>query len=223
MDLPGHRSPSHHGHDDQQALLRGVLRRRPGPGREPGRNVEGNAFKQTMRPARTRAGRHRPPRLQSSPSSTRAVRAAADTDRLVGSVRRSPAIETGYRLGRILVYTRSPPSRPRPDSRPRPSASAPNTRSRVADFVGRGARHAEAVALDASLARGHRLCAPPTRSWAAPVEHHAKHPRGAGAGSPPRTPLTYRPVRVRRGRRLSARPSPTSWGRTRRRCRPLPG
>ena len=72
--------------------------------RVPGVNlvgVEGNAFKQTMAPARARARRHRPAGVQPRPVHAGAASASTRTDPLVRQ--EIAALETKYRIGRILV------------------------------------------------------------------------------------------------------------------------
>ena len=95
-----HRGPAHQGHDDQPPLLRGLLHRRPRARRQP-RRRRGRGVQADDAAAGARAGRHRPPGLQPRPLPHRA-RARADRDDPI--VRQEIArLETGYRLGRLLV------------------------------------------------------------------------------------------------------------------------
>ena len=84
----GHRGPTHPGHDDQPALLRGLLHRRPGAGEQP-RRRRGRGVQADHAPARARAGRHRPPGLQPGPVPGR--RSSGPTGPIRSCARRSPA------------------------------------------------------------------------------------------------------------------------------------
>ena len=100
MDTPGHRGPPDHRHDDQPPLLRGVLHRRPGAGGQP-RRRRGQRVQADDAPARARARRHRPAGVEPRPLRAGARAAPTARDPLVRQ--EIAALETGYRIGRILV------------------------------------------------------------------------------------------------------------------------
>ena len=118
-----HRGPADHRHDDEPPLLRGLLHRRAGAGREPRRH-RGRRLQADDAPARARARRHRPagvqpgavpagPRPRRHDRSGRAPGDRRDRDRL-------PDRADPRRSARCWA-------RPPPASRRRRSASAPST------------------------------------------------------------------------------------------------
>ncbi len=191
MSTPGHRGPPDHRHDDEPPLLRGVLHRRPGAGRQP-RRRRGQRLQADDAPARARARRHRPAGVE-----PRAVPAGRRT-------RRHRPIRWCAR--------RSPPSRPATASGASSSSArccgqAPAGFSaatkcfctehewRVAEFVA-GVLGAEAT-LWTDVTRG-LAYAPGLHDHGRHLEHHAQHPRRAGP----------RPARER-SRADDARPAST--------------
>ena len=171
----GHRGPPDHRHDDEPPLLRGLLHRRAGARRQP-RRRRGQRVQADDAPARARAGRHRPAGVE--PSAVPARRSNEPTRPTRSCARRSPRIETGYRIGRILVIREVLRSGARRASRRRRSASAPSTKWRVAQFVAR-MLGAGGDAVERRHPRP-RLRAR-LHDHGRHVEHHAQHPRRAGA------------------------------------------
>ena len=96
MRSPGYHHPADQGHDRQRPLLRGVVRGRPGAGREPGRRAQrqlppGDAADGA------RARRHRPVAEQSEALRRRARRWPTPPTRASG--RRSPPSRPGTASG----------------------------------------------------------------------------------------------------------------------------
>ena len=155
----GHRGPADHRHDHQPPLLRGVLRRRPGARGQP-RRRRGRGVQADDASARARARRHRPagvePRAVSDGRRTRRPRRSVVRQQIAG-------IETGYRIGRILVA--------REVLRQAPAGFSAATKcfcteheQRVADFVFDARPRRDAVGPTSPAAWSTR---PATRSWAA--------------------------------------------------------
>ena len=196
MDLPGIEVRPDHRHDDQPALLRGVLHRRASADREPGRSrgrrlqADDGASSSTSGAASTGSCRNRPlyDRARRSPT----------TDPIRSSARRSPRSRpaTGS-VGSSSTARRS--ARPRPGSAPPPSASAPSTSSGWP--TSRPGCSVMAATADADAGQGHRL-RPRLHDHGRHLERDAQHPGRTGPRPSPRAQAALKGV----GRP----PSPTS-------------
>ena len=184
MHAPGRRGQADPRHDRQPPLLRGVLRRGAGAGRQPGRRAE-RQLPPGHAPDGARAGRHRPAGVQPP------------------ALRRRPA--AGRHAPTRWSARRSPPSRPATASaacsccarcwarRPKQFSAATKTfctefEQRVAAFCGRVARPrgpAGRARPGARVARN--ICyAPAYTIMGGTTPDPAQHPGRAGARPPPR-------------------------------------
>ena len=100
MSLARHRGAAHRRCHRQRALLRGLLHRRRGARRPPGRHAE-RQLQAGDAPDGARARRHRPTRVATGGSTW--TRSRPRTGSIAGCATRSAALETGYRVGRLMV------------------------------------------------------------------------------------------------------------------------